>query len=87
MAASIFLRSACYVHAAPLVREETMFLMLAGVVVLVVTAVAFIALLPRGGQVYRLANTEFEPYVGVVFTAAVALGCTMALSGAINYFS
>ncbi len=40
-----------------------MLLMLAGVVVIVVTAAAFFALLPRGGQVYRLANTEFEPYV------------------------
>ena len=63
-----------------------MLLMSAGVVVLVVTAAIFAALLPRGGKTYRLANTEFEPYVGVAFTAAVALGCTMALSGAINYF-
>jgi hypothetical protein len=63
-----------------------MILMLAGAVVIVVTALAFYALLPRGGQVYRLANTEFEPYVAVAFTAAVALGCTMTLSGAINYF-
>lgn len=60
--------------------------MLAGVVVLAVTAVAFAALLPRGGKTYRLADTELEPYVGVAFTAAVALGFTMALSGAINYF-
>ena len=60
--------------------------MLAGVVVLVATALVFVALLPRGGKTYRLAGTEFEPYVGVAFTAAVALGCTMALSGAINYF-
>jgi hypothetical protein len=64
-----------------------MFLMLTGVAVLVLTAAVFIALMPRGGKTYRLANTEFEPYVGVAFTAAVALGCTMALSGAINYFS
>jgi hypothetical protein len=63
-----------------------MFLMLAGVAVLVVTAAVFTALLPRGGKTYRLAGTEFEPYVGVAFTAAVALGCTMALSGAITYF-
>jgi hypothetical protein len=63
-----------------------MLLMSAGVVVLVVTAAVFAALLPRGGKTYRLAGTEYEPYVGVAFTAAVALGCTMALSGAINYF-
>jgi hypothetical protein len=63
-----------------------MFLMLAGLVVLVVTAAVFVALMPRGGSTYRLAGTEFEPYVGVAFTAAVALGCTMALSGAITYF-
>jgi hypothetical protein len=63
-----------------------MLLMLAGVVVLIVTAAVFFALLPRNGRTYRLAGTEFEPYVGVVFTAAVALGCTMSLSGAINYF-
>ena len=63
-----------------------MLLMLAGVVVLVVTAAVFVALMPRGGSPYRLAGTEFEPYVGVALTAAVALGCTMALSGAITYF-
>jgi hypothetical protein len=60
--------------------------MLAGVVVLVITGVIFFTLLPRGGQSYRLAGTEYEPYVGVAFTAAVALGCTMTLSGAIYYF-
>jgi hypothetical protein len=63
-----------------------MLLMVAGIAVLVLTALTFVALLPRGGRVYRLAGTEFEPYVGVAFTAAVALGCTMTLSGAINYF-
>lgn len=63
-----------------------MVLMLTGVVVLVATVVVFAALLPRGGKTYRLAGTEFEPYVGVAFTAAVALGCTMTLAGAINYF-
>lgn len=63
-----------------------MILMLAGVAVLVATAAVFAALLPRGGKTYRLAGTEFEPYVGVAFTTAVALGCTMALSGAITYF-
>jgi len=63
-----------------------MLLMLTGLGVIVLTAVVFITLLPRGGKTYRLAGTEYEPYVGVAFTAAVALGCTMALSGAINVF-
>jgi hypothetical protein len=63
-----------------------MLLMLAGVVVLLLTVGAIVALLPRNGVVYRLANTEYEPYVGVALTSAVALGCTLALSGAINYF-
>jgi hypothetical protein len=67
-------------------REEFMVLMIAGVVVLALTALTFVALMPRGGKIYRLAGTEFEPYVGVAFTAAVALGCTMALSGAISLF-
>jgi hypothetical protein len=64
-----------------------MLLMLAGIVVIAITGAVFAALLPRGGKTYRLAGTEFEPYVGVAFTAAVALGCTMALSGAINFFN
>ena len=63
-----------------------MVLMIAGIVVLVLTALALIALMPRDGKVYRLAGTEFEPYVSVAFTAAVALGFTMTLSGAINLF-
>ncbi len=63
-----------------------MLLMSAGIGVIVLTAIVFISLLPRGDKTYRLAGTEYEPYVGVAFTAAVALGCTMALSGAISYF-
>ena len=64
-----------------------MILMLAGVVVLALTTAAFAALMPRGGKIYRLADTAYEPYVAVAFTAAIALGFTMALSGAITYFS
>ncbi len=63
-----------------------MLLMLAGIGVLAATAAMFAALLPRGGKTYRLANTPYESYIGVAFTAAVALGFTMTLSGAINYF-
>ena len=63
-----------------------MLLMLVGVGVLGLSAITFAALLPRNGRLYRLAGTAYEPYVGVAFTAAIALGFTMALSGAINFF-
>ena len=59
---------------------------LGGIVVLVVTVAGFIALLPRGGKVYRLADTEWEPYVGVAVCSAAALGITLALSGVLNLF-
>ena len=55
-----------------------------GIVILAVTAVVFWYCLPRGGKLHRLVDTEFEPYVGVAFCSAVALGLTMILSGAIN---
>ena len=55
-----------------------------GIVILAVTAVAFWYCLPRGGRLHRFVDTELEPYVGVAFCSAVALGLTMMLSGAIN---
>ena len=55
-----------------------------GIVILAVTAVVFWYCLPRGGKLHRFVDTEFEPYVGVAFCSAVALGLTMILSGAIN---
>jgi hypothetical protein len=58
-----------------------MILLLIGLGVLVGTVIVFVTLLPRGGKTHRLVNTEWEPYVGVALTAAVALGCTMSLSG------
>jgi hypothetical protein len=64
-----------------------MFLMLAGIAVMSVTAVVFWLLLPRGSKGHRFIGTEWEPYIGVAFTAAVALGLTMILSGAINVAS
>jgi hypothetical protein len=64
-----------------------MFLMLAGIVVMMLTAIALWMLLPRGGKKHRFVGTEWEPYVGVALTSAVALGCTMILSGAINFAS
>ena len=60
-----------------------MFHLLVGLAVFIVTAVAFWYCLPRRGKVHRFVGTEFEPYVGVVFCAAVALACTLMLSGAI----
>lgn len=64
-----------------------MFILLGGIVVLIVTVAAFIYLLPRGGKVYRLADTEWEPYVGVAFCSATALGLTMTLSAILDMMS
>jgi hypothetical protein len=64
-----------------------MFTALGGLVILIVTATVFWLLLPRGDKVYRLADTEWEPYVGVAFTAAVALSLTMMLSGVLDFLS
>lgn len=55
-----------------------------GLVVLLVTAVALGFMLPRGGKPHRFVGTEAEPYVAVVFTAFVALGFTLILSGVIE---
>jgi hypothetical protein len=61
-----------------------MFLMLAGIAVMIVTGIVFWLFLPRGGKVHRFVGTEWEPYIGVAFCTAVALGCTMMLSGALS---
>jgi len=61
-----------------------MLLMLAGIVVLVLTVVMFIAMLPRGGKTHRFVGTAWEQYVGVAFCSATALGLTMTLSAIIN---
>ncbi|MEI7805913.1 MAG: hypothetical protein WCI56_11345 [Hyphomicrobiales bacterium] len=58
-----------------------------GIAVLIATVVVFIGLLPRGGKVHRFANTEWEPYVGVALTSAVALGLTMTLSSILDMMS
>jgi hypothetical protein len=55
-----------------------------GVAVFIVTAVVFWYCLPRGGKMHRFVGTELEPYVGVAFCSAIALACTMILSGVIN---
>ena len=61
-----------------------MLLMLAGIVVLILTVIVFIAMLPRGGKTHRFVGTAWEQYVGVAFCAAVALSLTMILSGVIS---
>ncbi len=55
-----------------------------GVVVFAVTAVVFWYCLPRGGKMHRFVNTEWEPYVGVAFCSAVALGLTLMLAGVLS---
>jgi hypothetical protein len=58
--------------------------LLAGIAVFAMTAAVFWYCLPRGGKLHRFVDTEWEPYIGVAFCSAVALGLTMILSGAIN---
>jgi len=64
-----------------------MFILVGGIAVLIATVAAFIGLLPRGGKVHRFADTEWEPYVGVAITSAVALGLTMTLSAILDMMS
>ena len=61
-----------------------MVLLISGLVVLAVTAAAFVALLPRGGERHRWVDTELEPYISVAICAGVALAFTMTLSGVLN---
>ena len=61
-----------------------MYLLLSGLVVMVVTAVLFAWMLPRGGKKHRFVGTELESYVAVAFCSAVALSLTMILSGTLN---
>ena len=56
----------------------------AGIGVFIVTAIVFWYCLPRDGKLHRFVDTEWEPYVGVAFCSAVALGLTMMLSGVLN---
>ena len=61
-----------------------MFYLLTGIAVFVVAAIVFWMMLPRGGKYHRFVGTELEPYIGVAFTAAIALGMSMTLSGVFN---
>ena len=58
--------------------------LIGGVIVFVLTAIVFWYCLPRDGRLHRFVDTEWEPYVGVAFCSAVALGLTMMLSGVLN---
>lgn len=55
-----------------------------GFVVLLVTGIVFWNFLPRDGKLHRFVNTEWEPYIGVGFTSAIALGLTLLLSGTLD---
>ena len=57
---------------------------IAGALVFAITGVIFWYCLPRGGQMHRFVGTEWEPYVGVAFTSAIALSFTMVLAGIID---
>jgi len=61
-----------------------MYSLIIGAGVFVLTAIVFWYCLPRDGKTHRFVGTEWEPYIGVAFCAAVALACTMMLSGALN---
>jgi hypothetical protein len=58
--------------------------LIGGVIVFVLTAIVFWYCLPRDGKLHRFVDTEWEPYVGVAFCSAVALGLTLMLSGVLN---
>ena len=64
-----------------------MALLIAGIVVLIVTAAVFWALLPRGGATHRWTDTEWEPYISVAICAGIALSFTMILSGVLKLAS
>jgi hypothetical protein len=65
-------------------EDLAMLLIAAGWGVFAVTGIAFWRCLPRDGKTHRFVDTEWEPYVGVAFTAGAALGFTMTLSGALD---
>ena len=64
--------------------SETIWLLISGIVVFVVTGAIFWALLPRGGKTHRFVDTEWEPYISVAICAGVALSFTMTLSSALD---
>ena len=63
-----------------------MLLLIAGIVVFLVTAAVFWALLPRGSMRHRWVDTEWEPYISVAICSGVALSFTLTLSGVLAVF-
>jgi len=61
--------------------------LLAGIVVFAITAITFWYMLPRSGKGHRYIGTEWEPYIGVAFTSAIALSMTLTLSGVLDLVS
>ncbi len=61
-----------------------MYSLIVGLAIFVLTGIVFWSCLPRGGKMHRFVGTEFEPYVGVAFTTAVALSLTLSLSGVLD---
>ena len=61
-----------------------MLLLKAGIVIFVITAAIFRALLPRSGQRHRWVEAEWEPYISVALCSGVALAFTMTLSRLLN---
>lgn len=55
-----------------------------GLLVFVIAGLAFWRCLPRDGKLHRFVDTEWEPYVGVAFCSAFALGFTLILSGVLD---
>lgn len=58
--------------------------LLLGALVMLITVGLFWYCLPRDGKLYRFADTELEPYIGVAFCSGVALSFTMMLSSILN---
>ena len=59
-------------------------LLTGGAATFLITAGLFWSCLPRGGKLYRFADTEFEPYIACAFCSGIALGFTMVLSGILD---
>lgn len=61
-----------------------MTVLIAGIAVLIIAGILFWYCMPRGGKTHRFVGTELEPYVGVAFCSAIALGMTMTLSAILD---
>ncbi|HWL74070.1 MAG TPA: hypothetical protein VNQ74_09375 [Burkholderiaceae bacterium] len=59
--------------------------LLGGIIAFVVTAAIFWACLPRDGKRYRLADTAWDAYVGVAFSAGFALSVMAIAFGVVGF--